>query len=134
VYNDSGEEQTCSASDKDTEETEDELECISSLQRLYTVFLPSHLKQQHPVSNWQSTNSNLTTVLGCRVRLLHLWKLRYPNSLYIYSKTLFKLTEHHRSLQKQQTAILRSMFQFLMFKISNFGFSPICSIGNFLCM
>jgi hypothetical protein len=53
VYNDLGEEQTCSEWDEDTEETEDELECISSLQRFYTVFLPPHLKQQHPVSNWQ---------------------------------------------------------------------------------
>ena len=152
VYNDLGKEQTCSESDKGTEETKDELECISLLQRLYTVFLTPHLKQQPLVSNckysnifdlyihrprnWKSptkvssirktlvraigrkgnqtyhllpttimvakdsmrvkwlsqfTNSNLTTMLGCRVRLLHWWKLRYPNSLYIYSKTLFKL-------------------------------------------
>ena len=44
VYNDLGKEQTCSESDEDTEETEDELKCISSLQRLYAVFLPPHLK------------------------------------------------------------------------------------------
>jgi hypothetical protein len=50
MYNDSGEEQTCSESDEDTE-TGDALECITSLQRLYAVFLPPHLKQQNPVSS-----------------------------------------------------------------------------------
>jgi hypothetical protein len=56
VYNDSGKEQTCSESAEGTEETEDKPGCISSLQRLYTVFLPPHLKQQHPVSNWKMFN------------------------------------------------------------------------------
>jgi hypothetical protein len=56
VYNDSGKEQTCLESDEGTEETKDELECISSLQRLYTVFLPPHLKQQPQVSNCKYSN------------------------------------------------------------------------------
>lgn len=45
----------------------------------------------------QSTNSNLTAMLGCRVKLLHWWKLRY-------SKTLFKLTwaPMHRSPSSKQ--------------------------------
>ena len=50
IYNDSGEEQTGLESDEDTE-TEDALECITSLQRLYAVFLPPHLKQQNQVSS-----------------------------------------------------------------------------------
>ena len=52
VYNDSGEEEIWSDEDKelDAEHTEESLESIASLQRLYAVFLPQHLKQQNPVS------------------------------------------------------------------------------------
>jgi hypothetical protein len=52
VYNDSGEEEIWSDEDKesDAEHTEESLESIASLQRLYAVFLPPHLKQQNPVS------------------------------------------------------------------------------------
>ena len=52
AYNVSGEE-IWSDEDKesDAEHTEESLESIASLQRLYAVFLPPHLKQQNPVSN-----------------------------------------------------------------------------------
>lgn len=52
VYNDSGEEEIWSDEDKelDAEHTEESLESIASLQRLYAVFIPPHLKQQNPVS------------------------------------------------------------------------------------
>jgi hypothetical protein len=52
VYNDSGEEEIWSDEDKesDAEHTEESLESVASLQRLYAVFLPPHLKQQNPVS------------------------------------------------------------------------------------
>jgi hypothetical protein len=52
VYNDSGEDEVWEDEiDEDTEEIEDLLESIASLQRLYAVFLPPHLKVQNPVSN-----------------------------------------------------------------------------------
>ena len=51
VYIDSGEEEIWSDEDEsDRENTEGSLESIASLQRLYTVLLPPHLKQQNPVS------------------------------------------------------------------------------------
>ena len=52
VYNDSGEEEIWSDEDElDAAHTEDSLESIASLQRLYAVFLPPHLKQQNLVSS-----------------------------------------------------------------------------------
>jgi hypothetical protein len=47
VYNDLGEGEI----DEDTEEIEDLLESIASLQQLYAVFLPPHLRVQNPASN-----------------------------------------------------------------------------------
>ena len=53
AYNDSGKEEIWSDEDKesDAEHTEESLESIASLQRLYAVFLPPHLKQQNLVSS-----------------------------------------------------------------------------------
>ena len=53
AYNDSGKEEIWSNEDKesDAEHTEESLESIASLQRLYAVFLPPYLKQQNLVSS-----------------------------------------------------------------------------------